>query len=333
MIKTLNDLSRTENQKNILKSYSTKQLSYIKLNNINLSSERKKKLIHLELKEKRNNLENLSDEYIEKINYSPLKPSLNANNFNLYKLQSINKSSLISKNKKKRMFKSKKLENDLLISLENNPTIFKMNNKLLNDGIFKKKYEIKYSKKNKENISDYFYKRDNINEQKILIHNDLFEKKKKNLIVYPIKSDFKIKPLKEDKEFNLIHKKYKEYQRIKIIKNSINFGNQIKELFETENIFNNKEKPKSKSIPNKKRIFNNLHKKIKIKKQFFYKTYIYDTDLNEIDDNNINNSGNSNYIQYKRYNCKYPRFLKTKFKRSTILKFGAFGGFFDEKFV
>jgi hypothetical protein len=36
------------------------------------------------------------------------------------------------------MFKSKKLENDLLISLENNPTIFKMNNKLLNDGIFKK---------------------------------------------------------------------------------------------------------------------------------------------------------------------------------------------------
>jgi len=152
----------------------------IKLNNINLSSERKKKLIHLELKEKRNNLENLSDEYIEKINYSPLKPSLNANNFNLYKLQSINKSSLISKNKKKRMFKSKKLENDLLISLENNPTIFKMNNKLLNDGIFKKKYEIKYSKKNKENISDYFYKRDNINEQKILIHNDLFEKKKKN---------------------------------------------------------------------------------------------------------------------------------------------------------
>ncbi len=49
MIKILNDLSRTEYQKNILKIYSTKQLSYNKLNNINLSSERKKNLIHLKL--------------------------------------------------------------------------------------------------------------------------------------------------------------------------------------------------------------------------------------------------------------------------------------------
>lgn len=56
MIKILNDLSRTVNQKNILKSYSTKQLSYNKLNIINLSSERKKKLIHLKIKKKRNNL-------------------------------------------------------------------------------------------------------------------------------------------------------------------------------------------------------------------------------------------------------------------------------------
>jgi hypothetical protein len=84
----------------------------------------------------------------------------------------------------------------------------------------------------------------------------IYLKRKKKLIVYPIKSDFKIKPLEEDKEFNLIHKKYKEYQRIKINKNSINFGNLIKELFKTENIFNYKKKPKSKTIPNKKRIFN-----------------------------------------------------------------------------
>ena len=86
------------------------------------------------------------------------------------------------------------------------------------------------------------------------------------------------------------------------------------------------EEERQKEIINFDIMRKNPIKKIKLKNFINTKSLIIDSDLDDID-LKINNT-NETYRIHDGFPKKYPKFLKTKFKRDTILKFGSYKGIY-----
>ena len=327
MIKNFKLLNKKENRNLVFfKTNSSRQLSTLKKEN-NTSINRKSFIQKLRIKKKL--IEKLNFENTVTKNKSLLNRSLSNSNF-LYQfsISSLTNSPIKTEFKMKRLLNSNDpLYKDLSDSslTFQRPKICNLNHKLFYNGIYNFKNEIRYSKQNSDLIDDYYYQKDIYNEKKSIQLNKLFEMKKKDILIIPIKSDINMKSLKENKVFNSILKEFKHNQKIKLKKKSIIFANQIKEMLLTENILNNNNKlnqsPKEKTL-------HSLQKKIEFNKLLYSKKRLMDLDLDEL--NNNLNKVKIDTSKIDIFQNNYPKFLKTKFKRSTILKFGSYGGLNNE---
>ena len=288
--------------------------------------ERKKNIVNLKMTNKSKMLNFLKKDNIR----TKAKLSSFRSNSNISSIQNTQQTTITfqsdTKRQKKRNFfikKNKIISEKISSSFDKIPKIIQSNKKLLNDGIYNNYNEIEYSKRNENFVKNYFDKKNELNERKSIILNKIFENKKRNSLYYPKKNCLIIKDNDySNDEFHLIKNKFKEYEYNKIRKKSVNFANKFTEFF-TENINKNNHK-KSKS-PNYSNILY-LIKKIKLKNFINTKSLIIDSDLDDID-LKINNT-NETYRIHDGFPKKYPKFLKTKFKRDTILKFGSYKGIY-----
>ena len=326
MIKNLLFLNKKEKRNLVLfKNNSSRQLSILKKEN--KTSINKKSSIH-KLRIKKKLIKNLNLEKIIIKNKSLQNRSLsNSNFFEQLSISSLNNSPIKTDFKRNRLLKShehsKKDLNDLSLTFKR-PKICNLNHKLFYNGIYNFTNEIRYSKQNLDLIDNYYYQKELYNERKSIQLNKLFEMKKKDYFILPIKSD-NMKSLKEDKEFNSILKEFKDNQIVKLKKKSINFANQIKDMFLTENTLNNN--IKLNQSPKEKTLYS-LQKKIEFNKLLYSKKRLNDLDLDEL--NNNLNKVKIDTFKIDNFQNNYPKFLKTKFKPSTILKFGSYGGLNNE---
>ena len=87
-------------------------------------------------------------------------------------------------------------------------------------------------------------------------------------------------------------------------------------------IINNDVKKKSHSSIQNNYYF--IKKKIKVMNLLNFNHFFRDSDLDEID-----TTSDKQYFRiHDGFPKKYPSFLKTKFRRNTLLKFGSYKGFF-----
>ena len=228
--------------------------------------------------------------------------------------------------KKRNIFlnKKNKINNEKISSsFDKIPKIIQSNKKLLNDGIYNDNYEIEYSKRNENLVKDFFYKKNELNERKSIILNKIFENRKRNSIYSPKKNYLVIKDNDySNDEFNLIKNKFKEYAVNKLRKRSVNFANKFTGILTDNTNYNNNKKSKSPNYSN----ISYLIKKIKAKNLINSKYFIIDSDLDDI--GLKKNNTNETYRIHNGFPTKYPKYLKTKFKRDTILKFGSYKGLY-----
>ena len=289
--------------------------------------ERKKNIVNLKMTNKSKMLNFLKK---DNIRTKAKLSSFRSNSNSVSSIQNTQQTTITfqsdTKRQKKRNFfikKNKIISEKISSSFDKIPKIIQSNKKLLNDGIYNNYNEIEYSKRNENFVKNYFDKKNELNERKSIILNKIFENKKRNSLYYPKKNCLIIKDNDySNDEFHLIKNKFKEYEYNKIRKKSVNFANKFTEIF-TENMNKNNHK-KSKS-PNYSNILY-LIKKIKLKNFINTKSLIIDSDLDDID-LKINNT-NETYRIHDGFPKKYPKFLKTKFKRDTILKFGSYKGIY-----
>lgn len=284
----------------------------------------------MNIKEKLNKIFNSQKLKLKSTN-SSFKSLSHPNIFNKINFQSNNNSPIkteFNKIKRKKIFKSieksKKDLNDLSFSNQK-LKIDIFNNNILRDEIYKNKLRINYSKKNFTKVVEFFDKKNSFNENRSERLSYLFNERKK------INNSFQVKSLKNferEKEFNFIVNEFKKNQSEKIKKNSLIFANQIEEMFNTENLYNVNKNFKYEKTNFK--IINTLHKKIEFNNILKYKKRFNDLDLDELEDN-INNIKIQNY-KNDNFQKILPKFLKTKFKPSTIIKFGSCGGFNEKIF-
>ena len=325
MLKTFSSLSKERKKLNLLNNeQSSHYLSKIKRNGSSLS-ERKNNPFLLKMKERRKKMTELIKNDNLKIKLKEFRSfsnSLNSLNSIQYTLQTINNNTIKIKPeiKTRNKFLGKKEKNiksdSLSYSYDKIPTIIHLNKKLLNNGIFKEKYEIGYSKLNERNIENFFEKKEKNNERKSIILNKKFKKKKKNPLYFPKKTDLIITNERiTSKKYNSVKTKYKEHINKKIKINSLTFANQMTE------IINNDLKKKSQSSIQNNYYF--IKKKIKVM-NLLNNHFLSDSDLDEIDI-----TSDKQYFRiHDGFPKKYPSFLKTKFRRNTLLKFGSYKGFF-----
>ena len=327
MIKNFHLLNKKEKRNLVLfNNNSAKHLSILSNDN-NILKNKKSFIQKMRIKKKL--LEKLSFENKLIRDKNSLNRSLsNSNFYNQLSILSLNNSPIKTEFKRKKVLKSNDhLNKDLnLLSLTfQKPEIFNLNHKLFYNGIYNSKNEIQYSKQNLDFIDDYYYKKDLYNEKKSIQLNKLFERKKKDIYILPSKSELNMKSSKENKEFNSILKQFKENQNKKLKKKSIKFANQIEEMLITDNIINHN--IKLNQSPKEKTLYS-LQKKIEFNNLLYSKKRLIDLDLDELN-NNLNKVKVDNF-KIDIWQNNYPKFLKTKFKRSTILKFGSYGGLNNE---
>ena len=326
MLKTFSSLSKERKKLNLLNNeQSSNHLSKIKRNESSLS-ERKKNPFLLKMKERRKKMMEMIKNDNLKIKLKEIRSfsnSLNSLNSIQYTLQTINnntikiKPEIKTRNKLLSKKEKNKKSDNLSYSYDKIPTIINLNKKLLNNGIFQEKHEIGYSKLNKRNIENFFEKKEKNNERKSIILNKIFEKKKKNPLYFPKKTDLILTNERiTSKKYNSVKNKYKEHINKKIKINSLTFANQMTE------IINNDVKKKSHSSIQNNYYF--IKKKIKVMNLLNFNHFFRDSDLDEID-----TTSDKQYFRiHDGFPKKYPSFLKTKFRRNTLLKFGSYKGFF-----
>ena len=260
----------------------------------------------------------------EKSNLSSIALSSTRSN---YMKKVINK----KKKKNKSFFLKYVPKEDYLSSYNKVPEIIKINQRLLNDGIYKEKNEIDYSKKNFSKIHNYFSNKEEKERRLSILFGELFDKRKKGEEIKFNKIPYKIlKEKNEDNNFSDAKNIYNDFQNKLIQRKSFN----LCKLYDDFLIHENKSiKDKSKIkerinylfLKNKIKFQNLLKHKINFKDIDIEDFYVAES-INNIEDNNL-------FIEASSLHCKkfYPKYIKTRFKSNTLSKFVTSQGCFFGK--
>ena len=228
------------------------------------------------------------------------------------------------KKKKKAIFYFPKTfpKEEFSSSFDKIPPIIKVNKNLLNDSIYTGENEIKYSKKNLEKLKDYFTNK-KVKERRLsILFNNLFEKRKKG-------EEIKLKQIPFNKissktycSFSEAKNIYSNIQNKRSKRNSENISKLFNEFLQNEDKFEKKLKNNKK---NEKEKLNYCFLKnyIKFQNLLKYNLNFRDSVLQDFnvpksndDDDNIKDTL---ILIRKQYN--YPKYIKTKFKPKTLIKF------------